>query len=112
MQTKFSACLFRCPCKSPLVSGDEQLPELRVLFVCTDLPSDNYVSVWPTLKPHILPRIRQAQTHYHGTESYGYVNSKALQFCSFVQNRPRYWKVPTKKARSCFGPVETTPNVS
>lgn len=97
MQTTFSACLLRYPCKSPSVSVDEQRPELRVLFVCTDLPTDNYVSVWSPLNPHILPRIRHAQTHYHGTESYEYVNSKELQFCSFVQNRLKYWKVRQRK---------------
>lgn len=97
MQMTSSACLLSCPCKSPSVSGVEQRPELRVLFVCTDLPSDIYVSAWPPLKPHILPRIRHAQTHYHGTESYVYVNSKELRFCSFVQNRPRSWKVRQRK---------------
>jgi len=97
IQTTFPACLLRCTCKSPSVSGDEQRPELRALFVCTDLPSDNYVSVWPPLKPHILPRISHAQTHYQGTESYEYVNSKELQFCSFVQNTPSYWKVRQRK---------------
>jgi len=50
MQTTFSACLFWCPFKSPPVSVDEQRPELRVLFVCTDLPSDNHVKCMVAFK--------------------------------------------------------------
>lgn len=35
--------------------------------------------------------------HYHGRESYEYVNSKEVQFCSFVKKRPRYWRVRQRR---------------
>jgi hypothetical protein len=39
----------------------------------------------------------RAMPHYYGTDSYEYVSSKELQFWTFVQNLPRYWKVQQRK---------------